>query len=383
MPDATLDSLIAVTRRHLWRVHLGAAVRRAAWGSAGLLLLAAAWHLGLGPLAPPLLAALLCAIWAAALAWAALQRPGDTDCALWADRHLGGASAFSTWLDLNQGRHQAADPGAVAWLQDWATARVPPALRQLAHRPPAEGGARPVLALAVCAGLLAAVATLSPPRPPRRPVPAPDTALAAARPSTDGLAAASAPGLQDLAGELSQALRRREPQDAARGASGQAGPAGGAAASSGASAGAAPRPANEVRAGGLAQAGAAPAAGDGVPAATPPGATAASGATAGTGQGAGKSVDEHSSTAPGRTRAPAVALREVALAATDAPPQRQADMAQGATYDESQPERRPDASALPIAAPATAPPADRDARLTPTESSYVQAWMKAITRSSR
>ena len=163
MSVTAIHDLLGATRRHLWRLHLGMAIRRGLWGSAAAGLAAAAWHLAQGPAAAMAWAGMAATWWAGWLAWGLVRRPTDLDCALWVDRHLGGASALSTWLDLgipaaapragpppalNEGpegpRPQAViDARAANWLKDWLQARVPAFRQQLAAQPgavPAPGG---------------------------------------------------------------------------------------------------------------------------------------------------------------------------------------------------------------------------------------------------
>ena len=140
--------------------------------------------------------------------------------------------------------------------------------------------------------------------------------------------------------------------------------------------------------------GSAPAAGRGRQAATPakpddgrdPAEAAARGtaqAAAGTGRGAGTSVDTDAPAPSARAPLPALTVQGVPVAGRDQPPQRQADMAQTGTYDDLQTLRRAEPAPLPTAAAALAPTAGTETRLSPTEASYVQAWMKAMTRPGR
>lgn len=205
-----VPTLFSAVRRHLWRRQFAAALRAAAWVSAGGMLLAATVH-GAGH------ALSLGAVWAAVgligfalLARAAWQRPADGACALWADQHLGGASAFTTLLDTGRVAPGSAPAPAVRWLQAWATARVPASLRELAARREPARLARPLLSLVVCSALATFVLTLprpSPTPPPPADRPAVAAAPAAARPLADGQEPTA------LAGEIAAALRAAPPRD--------------------------------------------------------------------------------------------------------------------------------------------------------------------------
>ena len=89
-------ALLGAVRRRLWLERLVAALRLALWSWAAILAIAAALHLASGR--PGLAVAVVVATVAglAALGWAALQRPGEAESALYADRRLGGESAYST-----------------------------------------------------------------------------------------------------------------------------------------------------------------------------------------------------------------------------------------------------------------------------------------------
>ena len=150
MTTPEVHKLLAMVRSRLWRAQFIAAVRKAMWASAALMLLAVAVHLAARrvPVEAVLLA--LSGLWVALLLRAAWQRPAVSACALWADRHLGGASAFTTLLEQKGGTPGHASAPVLRWLEDWATARVPDSLRTPGRT---AGVHAPVAAAAVDAGV--------------------------------------------------------------------------------------------------------------------------------------------------------------------------------------------------------------------------------------
>lgn len=378
-----VPDLLAAVRRRLWLTGLLGALRLALWGSAAALLLAAAVHALLRPVMPQAMTWTLLVVWGACLARAAALRPTDQDCAVWADQQLQGENAFSTWLDLHCGRAAGADPRAVQWLDEWTAARSAHAASLLARHPWPGRLARPALTLALCAGLCTIVLTLVERPALRSAQTTPPHATSSTDAATSAMAQASTPALQQLASEFERALRSPS-QDAASGRP----PAGGGAASTegkgvGPSASAAEEGPDR---GARAQAKAVAPDAAGARAASGPSGEAIAAKSQGgpgTGRGAGQSVDEAGpSTTQRLPRGASTPARGIDVAAPTGPtPQRQADMAEGGTYDDSQGLARAAALTLPAALPAQAPAAAADVTMTATESNYVQAWMKAITRS--
>jgi MoxR-like ATPase len=166
------------------------------------MLLAAAVHAAARPVAvevvlgdrPPRVGVL-----AIAAAW---RRPSDAECALWIDRRLGGASAFTTLLE--PAANAAAHAPARRWLERWAAAKVPELLGRSARN--GRGVRRP--SAAVDGGLRGARAVRAEPvdaraigeRARRRWLPsASETAMATS--------AADPPVATQLAGAIANALR--------------------------------------------------------------------------------------------------------------------------------------------------------------------------------
>lgn len=372
--SAEVQTLLGAVRRALWRAQASAAVGLALWGSAGLMLLAVAVHLAL--LAVPVGAVLwaLAGLWASMLAWAAGRRPTDAACALWADRHLGGASAFTTWLELGQGLPGVANAAVLRWLEQWAAARVPYSLRQLAERPAAARLARPLLCMLVCWPLATLVLTLPAPAPHSPPQAA---AAPAAGTADRVLPAADAPQAAQLVSEIASALRAAQPDAApARGQAGQTQSAGQGKADDGK----APMAANASAAPPGKQASAP----DG--SAAPPAAVSAATGTApspGTGAGreAGDSRDARAAVGNSKLLRGALAVQRSQLKDRRLAPEKQADMHRLGRYDDDLAPQGTLAlrAHAGLAAPpaATPPPVSQAQRLGPTEASYVQAWLKA------
>ena len=208
------------------------------------MLLAVAVHLAARAVRVDTVVLAIVALWTTAMAWAAVRRPSDSACALWADRNLGGASAFSTLLEMREGKQPAPETPALQWLEHWAATRVPHSLQLLGGRHDAARLSRPLLSVLVCAGLATIVLALPgtvprrhshlprfpPPKLPAAPYPMPNSlhpaelvsALAGASRSTDsrrasdrgdGRGPTAAPGKSDEG----TASRMAQPGDAPNG----------------------------------------------------------------------------------------------------------------------------------------------------------------------
>ena len=377
MAAANVQTLLGAVRRRLWRGQVTTAVRRAAWGSACLMLLGVAVHLVAFPLPVAALAGAVVVPWAGTIAWAAWRRPADPACALWADRRLGGASAYTTWLEVRAGRHGTADAAAVRGLEHWALARVPDSLHRLATMPAPAQLARPLLSMAVCTALATLVLAL--PQATRSSRPPLEAAAGSA--DSDDRPLAAAPAAPALVNEIAQAMRAPDAPDAVQrggarrqaatnpgpGDEGQQPPAlpdGSAGASARASAGAAA---------------AQPSSSPSVDVSPSSGGALATGA--GGGREAGDSPDQRADVGVSRALRGTITVQRSALGARGTVGGWQADIDRSATYGE-EPSRPGTAAPQSGPAPAAAtPPAATDAtQLTPTETSYIQAWMKASGR---
>ncbi len=375
MNDPVVQNLFDATRRHLRREQGRVAIRRAAWLSAASMLLAGVVHLTV--LSVPVGAVLFVVglVWISMLAWVAWRRPSDSACALWIDRHLGGASAFTTLLDPSSRSKSPAHTQAVRWLEQWAAAKVPGFLRSLGAQRPSVRVSGSLLSMAVCAALALFLLTLPDAVPlSRRQASAASTATA----GDNATPPAEAPVTARLASEISSALRSTEtPSEPEHKGAGDASPAG------------ATRPDDD-------SASPTPSSATPLPsdASTPRDSRSIASVDASVAAGQSRSADVVSGRDAGDspdTRAdvgvsrpptgtipgPRFGSRE-RLAAAD----RRADMDQPADFDDrvSTPGSARPVAAVAVAA-ATSPPAAQTARLSPTETSYVQAWMKATGRS--
>ncbi len=373
MPNREVQALLDAVRRRLWRGLLVATVRRALWGSAALLVLATAATLLVGRVSGGTLLLALSILWALLLAWALRRRPSVSDCALWADRHLGGASAFSTLLELDESRSTGPHAAALQRLTFWATKKVPDCLKVLAELQDPIQLARPLLAVAVCLGLVGLVLSLpdSSPAPVQR-LAATSTAMAGER---------AAPGIGepesgDLANQLAKAARTGDSRQKAE-----------------------HRENGQVQEATFGRAGDAQAPSEGQATTLPIGArsvvaTSVSAAsnetvdrakadrTASTeiagGREAGSSVDGRAGAGSSRPPQGTMFAQGPELKARQQSGESQANLRQQGRYDEALTTAAtamvPSASAVVAATPPTATEA---LRLTSTETSYVQAWMKA------
>lgn len=378
-PAPGMTALLRAVRRRLRLRQFAAAARAAAWTTAAVMPAAAAVHGAVLSLAPVSLLAALGVVWSVWLVRAAWQRPPDRACALWADQHLGGESAFTTCLDTGGAARGQAPSSAARWLAAWTEARVPASLQQLAAQREPARLMRPLLAMAVCSALTGLVLTL-PGLTPAPPTPAGARPNAAAPDAAPRLGDVPSPAA--LAGEIKSALRATSPRDADSPAARRRD----------AVAGSVPNDADAVPA--------VPAAPQSRPApagarsatlptpAVPADASALPSAAAGQGAGAagGRDAGDRSDTraAPGLSRAlrGTMQIRGAVPMSIRPSGQQQADSDQAGSYRGDEPEAGGGVSGRvqPRPVAATPPPASESMRLTPTEESYVQAWMKAGQR---
>jgi hypothetical protein len=367
--EATVQSLQSAVRRRLWQGQFVAAARRALWGSAVLMLLAAVVHMAARRVHVDAVLSALVALWAMTLAWAGLRRPSDLVCALWADRHLGGASAFSTLLEMREGKAVSNDQ-AMRWLERWTEAKVPHSLLLLGGRHESARLSKPLLAMLVCTALATIVLTLPGTVPSAPQEPASPSATAADRLLPD----AERPASADLVGALASALRSADSRRASDRRDDSLAPA----ATPGRSdAGTESRVAQTGTApqGELAASGA-PASGAASEAAPTAGAKPTT--SAGSGRDAGDSRDERADTGVSRVPQSTMQAQRRESSGRRPSPERHADPDQLATFDEEPPmHRMTTAREVPNPAAATPPPATDAAPLTPTKAAYVYAWMKA------
>lgn len=372
MTTPEVHKLLAMVRSRLWRAQFIAAVRKAMWASAALMLLAVAVHLAARRVPVEAVLPALSGLWVALLLRAAWQRPAVSACALWADRHLGGTSAFTTLLEQKGGTPGHASAPVLRWLEDWATARVPDSLALLAERQESMRLSRPLLSMLVCTALAAAVLAL--------PDTAPVSKQQAVALTPSGIGDTPVPELPasgELISEIASALRsaqlRDEPgrRDAGRAPATERGKADEGKEPSRAQAATEPTVARKSIAESTS--------GSSAEAARSDGRTQAAGT--GAGRDAGDSRDDRSGTGVSPVPQGTMSATRSATSARHTPADMQADMTQPATYDDefTLPGAATVRSGFEVAA-ATPPPAAESTWLTPTEAKYVQAWMKAGAR---
>ena len=373
MSDATVSTALVAVRRHLWREDALLAMCRAGWICAAATLFAVVVHLLARPVPVAALLVVLVLILVAMLAWAAAHPPSDPDCAWWIDRHLGGASAFTTWLDATTRRPTAENARAVAWMQRWAVAKVPEVLRSLAGPRPTLRVAPSMLSMIVCTLLALLVLML----PQEASSPLRQNSAGVAQPPGDKAATAvDAPVVAQVASEIAGALRSSDsPREPDRGRPGGA-PGPGTTANDDGS-GSPDAPSTSGGAGNDGTSRDPPSASRDPTASTGPSPSAA-GSVAG--REAGDSPDTRGDVGPARVPGGTILAHRIGSRSRSMPTaiDRQADMAQQADFDDgiARP-GRPMTNAMPTAAAATPPPAADTAALSPSETSYVQAWMKA------
>ncbi len=369
-----VQALLDAVQRRLWRDRFLAAGRQALWTAAAVSATAIALHLLLTPVGPAAWGTVIVLMAVVLGARAAAARPPEAACALWADRHLGGASAYSTLLEQRQrgAASPALDSPALRQLERWVLEQLPQAQRQLAAQRQPARLARPLVAALVCAALAGGVLALFDRPPPSPPAPHPSVSpVTGATPPALGAAGGSAPN--GLAGDIAQALRSTAPQ--ALDDQPEAG-AGGPSARAGRPDGRAPAKAS----GGSADGGTA-ASGASVSAPSSPGTTTAAGASGATGSSTGREAGDGRDLRgqAGLSRLQPLPRAVTRSGAAVAGGQRQADDASAGRYDDQDAAQRPldGATGGFNAAAATKPPVTASKPLGATQNSYVQAWMKA------
>jgi hypothetical protein len=371
MDAESVPALLTAVRRRVWRDRFGAAARIAAWVSAGFMLAAVVIeHLGNRSVRASELAIVLAGVWFSAGVWAASRRPSIALCALWADRHLGGESAYSTLLEVRSEK-QSTDTSAARWLEQWASARVPNAKRLLAERRRSMQLARPLIVFLVSGAFAAVLLSL----------PGPDTSSSSRRDappgsdSVDSRTAAPAPlasteVARELATELQSATRRNSS------AGGHMPTAGSPAASSSADAPTAAVADRGRHGKPIERPAAATTPSQSIGDASQPSVRAPA-TGAGSGREAGESRDLHTSAGMSRALAGISSINKRASAAPGRATDKRADMAELGTYDDLRAHTATvRAETRPL--PATSPPVDHSAvSLSPTQAAYVHAWIKA------
>ncbi len=350
-----LRPLLDTVRRRLLRERMARVLAVVGWSAAAWLGLYAVWQLTGGPaadLAPMLVPALgLGALASAGLLWLLWQRPLTADAALWADRHLGLASACTTWLDLQRHPTTASSTRLEAWLRR----ELPPARERLARQPAPAVPTRPLAAALITAALCWVLTGLP---SVHAPVAAPALADAPQPVAAVDRAAApppSAAATTDLAQRVARALEPAPAAPTEAAAPGVDSPAAG-------------RHLRPVE-GGASAAGA-------VALDTDRPTPQAHGAGAGGSDVGAQADDQARSSAAPAALAPPSNRRALGQ---DEPSADAVDPGRAGRYADAPADAGVARRAATGAAPATPPPAEPGAPMSPTESNYVRAWLANST----
>jgi len=371
-------ALLGAVRRRLWLERLVAALRLALWSWAAILAIAAALHLASGR--PGLAVAVVVATVAglAALGWAALQRPSEAESALYADRRLGGESAYSTWLEARTDAGLANDTPPLRRLVQWTAAAAPRSRSTLEALHLPLRLARPFAAAVICT-VVAALVTALPAAGRGADVEPSGQARESSQPAEplslddDALA-------QELAAELSTprdspdgsptpgrgSMQRPRDGDAATSAVAAGDPIAAQATASSDDARQATAAEASVAAAGAEGAAAAPRTADEA-------GEASSAVARGSGREAGASRDELAAAAGSRALQGALAVQRRDVIRPGEDSSRQADMGQAGIY-EGETSASGVADALPEPAAARPPAARREIALTPAEAAFAANW---------
>lgn len=363
-----MDTLLRAVRWYVWRRAFVTVTRHALWAGAGSLLAIAVLHVTLAPMAPTVAASAIVLAFLGGIVWAALGKPDDAACALWADRHLAGASGYSTWLEMRSSRHRGSP--AMRWLDDWTRTHAVQSIALLGHRHDPLRLSRPALAAAGALVILVLVLEL----PGARSIERENTgATPGARNQLANNQRSADMPAHTIAQELASALRPTEAsqqgnteRDAGNGtltasesdASSARKGGGDRAVTRTDSRSTDPRMASEDR----------------------PNARDVSSAASGSGREAGSSPDDRRDRGATPVIGSTIAAKPAPVLRAPATGQRAA-MQEEATYSRED-ETDSGASATKLRAPAaSAPPADASLmKLSPSLSAYVDTWMKLQQR---
>jgi hypothetical protein len=163
MNASPLQQVLDAVRRYRLRARLATAARQAAWGSALVMSGGMLIHLTVRPLTFGGLCATSLVPWVLALLQSLITRVRLAECADWADRQLGGRSAFATALE-HAGDERSAGQSAQAHLEEWIAHAAPHSLALLAARPLEVRWREPMITALVCTTLAAGLLQL-PTRP--------------------------------------------------------------------------------------------------------------------------------------------------------------------------------------------------------------------------
>jgi hypothetical protein len=159
MNASPLQQVLDAVRRHLQRARLATAARHAAWGSALLASGGMLIHLTVRPLTFDDLFVAALVPWVLALLQSLVTRARPAECADWADRQLGGRSAFATALE-HAGDERSVGQPAQVHLEEWIAHIAPHSLALLAARPLEARWREPMITALVCTTLAAGLLQL-------------------------------------------------------------------------------------------------------------------------------------------------------------------------------------------------------------------------------
>lgn len=331
---------------------LARALRVAAWVAVATLIASVLVHWFVHRLSLADVCAVAALPWIVAFAWTVSRRITRAQCAAWADKHLGGASAYATWLEAADDTHAGSTRLAVERLAQWVDEAVPRSVAMLQARPLRMRLARPLVAALVCAALTAVLVQI----PARHEATTtaefiPGTAV----PRTGADADARSARGDRLADDAPEATTAGQPvAPAARPAGPETSPQQGTTRQ------------NETDAGTTQ---------DGLPLAAAPGAGTAGSRAGSGGHQAGDSPDTSPDTGLSESWQGALAEKLRASQAATASETARADPERSAAYDAAL--GLPDtssAAARMAPAPAVAPEARTAVRLGPAEQAYVRAY---------
>ncbi len=155
MDNSTPHLLFDAVRRRLRLQRLAMALRSATWAAAALLIIMALLQLFVMRFDVTFVLAAAVLPWLVAAGWTASRRITPAECAAWADRHLGGTSAYATWLETAGDQTPRPASPAVEYLLQWIATALPRSQAMLQALPLQLRLGKPVMALLVSAVLTA------------------------------------------------------------------------------------------------------------------------------------------------------------------------------------------------------------------------------------
>ena len=155
MDNPTPRALFDAVRRRLRLQRLATALRSAAWAAAALLIVMALLQMFVARFGVTVIVAAAVLPWLVAAGWTASRRITPAECAAWADRHLGGTSAYATRLETAADQLPRPASPAVEYLLQWVATALPRSQAMLRALPLQLRLGKPVMALLVSVVLTA------------------------------------------------------------------------------------------------------------------------------------------------------------------------------------------------------------------------------------